>query len=88
MTFKTETLRGFRMWKSGKRWLFGTAVTASVLLGGELQAFADSPAPTNPTVIEETHTIPQGLPEQSQKDTPAENTKTVTPASKESGKLA
>ena len=89
MTFKTKTLRGFRMWKSGKRWLFGTAVTASILLGGQLQAFADSPAPTNPTVIEEVHTIPQGVPEQSQKDTPVENTKTVTPAApQESGKLA
>ena len=54
---ETKNLRGFRMWKSGKHWLFGVTVTASVLLGGQLQTFADSPQPTNPAVIEEVKDI-------------------------------
>lgn len=54
---ETKNLRGFRMWKSGKHWLFGVAVTASVLLGGQLKTFADSPQPTNSAVIEEVKAI-------------------------------
>lgn len=75
---ETKTLRGFRMWKSGKRWLFGTAVIASVLLGGESKAFADSPVPTNPAVIEEVYSIPQDSPEKIQKDVSVGDDKTIS----------
>lgn len=45
-----EVKSRFRMWKSGKKWLFGATLIAASFLGGEVQALAEE-VDTNPSAL-------------------------------------